>query len=200
MDPAKPVYLAAGFGTLPELGAVAAILEHAERAYQARRPAATGEWGDFVGAIADNLNNSRVYSTDNHLLRTRFVADGPTTPIPLHTSVGTAFLTPHWRAWMIRKLRRTRFGQCLLSRHQRGWCQTSPTSCKRQCRQILLRPFPTAGRNAMRLENEPTMAGQGVPGRNCPNSKNGTPGGCRRATATTMACWNGAPTNPPSAS
>ncbi|AIE85466.1 MGH1-like glycoside hydrolase domain-containing protein [Fimbriimonas ginsengisoli] len=33
--------------------------------YAATRPSAGGDWGDFVGAIADNLNNSRTYSADN---------------------------------------------------------------------------------------------------------------------------------------
>ncbi len=45
-----------------------AILERAEKTYQARRPSASGAWGDFAGAIADNMNNSRIYSTDNKLL------------------------------------------------------------------------------------------------------------------------------------
>lgn len=53
---------------LPEIGQVDALLGQAQKRYEARRPAATGEWGDFVGAIADNMNNSRIYSSDNHVL------------------------------------------------------------------------------------------------------------------------------------
>jgi len=67
-DPARPVHLVAGIGTLPPLGQVDSILKDAETVYQGRRPSASGDWGDFVGAIADNLNNSRIYSSDNHLL------------------------------------------------------------------------------------------------------------------------------------
>ena len=43
---------------------IGTTLDKAERAYLKRRPTATGEWGDFVGAIADNLNNSRIYASD----------------------------------------------------------------------------------------------------------------------------------------
>ncbi|MHB8635851.1 MAG: MGH1-like glycoside hydrolase domain-containing protein, partial [Fimbriimonadaceae bacterium] len=41
-----------------------AQLDKARTAYLKRRPTATGEWGDFVGAIADNMNNSRIYASD----------------------------------------------------------------------------------------------------------------------------------------
>jgi len=68
LDPKEPVRLVAGLGTLPKFSDVDGILERAEEAYVARRPSASGPWGDFVGAIADNLNNTRVYSTDNHRL------------------------------------------------------------------------------------------------------------------------------------
>lgn len=66
--PASPVYLVAGIGNLPPLGQVDSILKRAEKVYHERRPSSLGDWGDFVGAIADNLNNSRIYSSDNHLL------------------------------------------------------------------------------------------------------------------------------------
>jgi hypothetical protein len=67
-DANTPVRLVAGFGKLPKLTQVDAILERAEKKYEARRPAASGAWGDFAGAIADNMNNSRIYSSDNKLL------------------------------------------------------------------------------------------------------------------------------------
>ena len=70
VTPERPVRVVAGIGKLPEIGQVNRILNHAKRAYEERRPAATGDWGDFVGAIADNLNNTRVYSSDNLLVYT----------------------------------------------------------------------------------------------------------------------------------
>lgn len=41
-------------------------LDQARDVYLRRRPTASGDWGDFVGAIADNMNNSRVYSSDDN--------------------------------------------------------------------------------------------------------------------------------------
>lgn len=70
-DPSKPIYLAAGIGDLPALATTDAILQKAEAAYQYKRPAAEGARGDFVGAIADNMNNSRVFSSDLQLLHHR---------------------------------------------------------------------------------------------------------------------------------
>lgn len=83
-DSETPVRLACGFGKLPELAAVDGILERAEKTYQARRPSASGAWGDFIGAIADNLNNSRIYSSDNkmlvHSVSRRWAKDANTAP------------------------------------------------------------------------------------------------------------------------
>lgn len=59
------VRLMAGFGNLRRFADVDAILDRASGAYTARRPSASGDWGNFVGAIADNLNNSRIYSSDD---------------------------------------------------------------------------------------------------------------------------------------
>ncbi len=44
-------------------------LETARKRYEQTRPRASGDGGDFVGAIADNMNNTRVYAADNHLGR-----------------------------------------------------------------------------------------------------------------------------------
>ena len=66
--PGAPTRFVAGLGKLPALGKVDGILEAAQKRYAARRPVASGEWGDFVGAIADNMNNSRTYSNTNHAL------------------------------------------------------------------------------------------------------------------------------------
>jgi hypothetical protein len=40
-------------------------LNKASEEYEAHRAKASGAWGDFVGAIAQNLNNSRFYSSLN---------------------------------------------------------------------------------------------------------------------------------------
>lgn len=68
LDPAHPVHLVAGIGDLPKIADVEKILSGSELAYRNRRPSAAGSKGDFVGAIADNVNNSRIYSSDNKLL------------------------------------------------------------------------------------------------------------------------------------
>jgi len=66
--PNSPVKLVAGLGDLPAFAAVDSILETARQKYAANRPQASGDWGDFIGAIADNMNNSRLYANDNHML------------------------------------------------------------------------------------------------------------------------------------
>jgi hypothetical protein len=66
IDRNVPARFAAGFGELPSLRSVDGVLKRAAAAYQAKRPTATGAWGDILGAISDNLNNSRVYSSDDH--------------------------------------------------------------------------------------------------------------------------------------
>ncbi|HET6384160.1 MAG TPA: PA14 domain-containing protein [Armatimonadota bacterium] len=66
--PGMPVRFVAGVGPLPDISQVDRVLREAAKRYTARRPVASGDWGDFVGAIADNVNNSRIYSSDNHRL------------------------------------------------------------------------------------------------------------------------------------
>jgi hypothetical protein len=61
----QEVRLVAGLGDLPPFADVDRTLDKAAAAYDHRRPAASGDWGNFVGAIADNLNNSRIYSSDD---------------------------------------------------------------------------------------------------------------------------------------
>jgi hypothetical protein len=65
VTPGSPVLFVAGVDTLPDFGSVGKILDKARDAYAATRPTAMGAFGDFVGAIADNMNNSRIY---NHML------------------------------------------------------------------------------------------------------------------------------------
>lgn len=64
--PENPTYLVAGFGELPAFDGIDAHLAKAEKAYEERRPKAEGPSGDILAAIADNLNNSRIYSNDNN--------------------------------------------------------------------------------------------------------------------------------------
>jgi hypothetical protein len=68
ITPDSPVRIAAGLGGLPDFASVDDILKKAQEKYDAARPRASGEAGDFIAAITDNMNNSRVYSNDNHLL------------------------------------------------------------------------------------------------------------------------------------
>jgi len=68
ITPASPVLFAAGLKRLPEFASIDQLLKKARDKYAATRPQASGELGDFVGAIADNMNNSRLYSSDNHLV------------------------------------------------------------------------------------------------------------------------------------
>jgi len=67
-SPRHAAYIVAGIGPLPSFDGIDKHLETARVAYEENRPSASGEWGDFIGAICDNLNNSRLYSTDNHLV------------------------------------------------------------------------------------------------------------------------------------
>ena len=64
----QPVRFVAGLSILPAMESVDETLRAAAEKFEAARPQAAGDWGDFVSAIADNVNNSRLYSSDNHLL------------------------------------------------------------------------------------------------------------------------------------
>ena len=63
LSPEHPVRLAAGFGKLPELSTVDTTIDTAAAKYGLERAQARGDWGDFVAAITDNLNNNRLYSS-----------------------------------------------------------------------------------------------------------------------------------------
>ncbi|MFA6134064.1 MAG: PA14 domain-containing protein [Phycisphaerae bacterium] len=65
LQPGQTVPFSAGFSPQLPLDAAEAALRQAEQAYADRRPASSGPWGDFVQAIADNLNASRVYNPHN---------------------------------------------------------------------------------------------------------------------------------------
>ena len=66
--PGAPARFVAGFGALPAFDKVDDLLAAAKKSYLARHPVATGDWGDFVGPIAENLNNSRIYSSDDRVV------------------------------------------------------------------------------------------------------------------------------------
>jgi hypothetical protein len=58
----------AGFGELPSFDGIDNRLADAEKEHEKRRLNAKGPSGDVLGAIADNLNNSRIYSSDNKMV------------------------------------------------------------------------------------------------------------------------------------
>ena len=66
--PTRPTYLVAGFGDLPPFEGIDGLLAKTQRAYESRRPKARGPSGDILAAIADNLNNSRMYASDNKMV------------------------------------------------------------------------------------------------------------------------------------
>jgi hypothetical protein len=68
ITPDVPVHFAAGLGVLPDFAMIDDKLKTAHEKYDATRPQASGDWGDFIGAIEDNMNNSRLYANDNHML------------------------------------------------------------------------------------------------------------------------------------
>jgi glycogen debranching enzyme len=68
ISPGAPVRFAAGLKSLPGFDLIDGILDQARDKYEATRPKASGDLGDFIGAIEDNMNNSRLYASDNHTL------------------------------------------------------------------------------------------------------------------------------------
>ena len=58
-----PVQIVAGFDGFLPFASVDDAIDQADRDYAARRIAASGAWGDFAGAITDNVNNTRLYSS-----------------------------------------------------------------------------------------------------------------------------------------
>ena len=80
VSPEHPVRLAAGFGEVPDLATIDATLDKATKEYEAHRAQASGGWGDFVGAIAENLNNHRFYSSFNKRVAHIFARSYPPNP------------------------------------------------------------------------------------------------------------------------
>ncbi len=65
-DYTHPMHFVAGFGTLPSLDSVDSLIDKAASDYEAHRPKAMAPSGDLVGAMTNNLNNSRLYCSDEH--------------------------------------------------------------------------------------------------------------------------------------
>ncbi|HEY3863025.1 MAG TPA: PA14 domain-containing protein [Verrucomicrobiae bacterium] len=68
IEPDRSVRFIAGLNSLPDFDSIDGLLDKARNRYEDNRPKASGDFGDFVGAIEDNINNSRIYSSDNHAL------------------------------------------------------------------------------------------------------------------------------------
>jgi len=67
LTPSHAAYFTAIVGkkTTSNLSDVATILKKAKDRYERYHIKSSGDWGNFVGPIADNLNASRLYSSDN---------------------------------------------------------------------------------------------------------------------------------------
>lgn len=63
LSPGTSVHFVAGFNDLPEISSADRLLKTAAERYSRRRARIDGNWGDFAGAIADNINNSQLYSS-----------------------------------------------------------------------------------------------------------------------------------------
>ena len=63
-DYRQPMHFVAGFGELPRLEDVDRLIEQAARGYEANRPKAIAPSGDVMGAMNFNLNNTRIYCSD----------------------------------------------------------------------------------------------------------------------------------------
>ena len=67
-DGFAPTRFVAGFGTLPDLNEVDEILSKAYEDYESHRPKAIAPSGDIIGAMTNNLNNTRLYSNIDSLI------------------------------------------------------------------------------------------------------------------------------------
>lgn len=67
-DGFAPTRFVAGFDTLPNLNEVDEILSKAYKDYEAHRPKAIAPSGDIIGAMTNNLNNTRLYSNIDSLI------------------------------------------------------------------------------------------------------------------------------------
>ena len=63
ITPQKSARFVAGYSSLPAIDSIDITLDRARDRYASSRAQAKGVWGDFAGAITDNLNNNRLYSS-----------------------------------------------------------------------------------------------------------------------------------------
>lgn len=84
----NPMRFVAGFGTLPDIETVDQLIEKAAKDYEARRPKAIAPSGDVIGAMTNNLNNTRLYASD---LCTTFIPVSRTFGVK-HANQGPIFL------------------------------------------------------------------------------------------------------------
>lgn len=66
-DYTRPMRFVAGFGELPDMDTVDQLIDMAAAAYEAHRPKAIAPSGDVIGAMTNNLNNTRLYCSDEHI-------------------------------------------------------------------------------------------------------------------------------------
>ena len=66
-DYTHPMHFVAGFGSLPSLDSIDPLIDQAAYAYEANRPKAIAPSGDVLGAMTNNLNNTRLYCSDEHI-------------------------------------------------------------------------------------------------------------------------------------
>ena len=66
-DYPHPMHFVAGFGSLPSLDSIDPLIDQAAYAYEANRPKAIAPSGDVLGAMTNNLNNTRLYCSDEHI-------------------------------------------------------------------------------------------------------------------------------------
>ena len=66
-DFTHPMHFVAGFGSLPSLDSIDPLIDQAAYAYEANRPKAIAPSGDVLGAMTNNLNNTRLYCSDEHI-------------------------------------------------------------------------------------------------------------------------------------
>lgn len=66
-DYTHPMRFVAGFGKLPDMESVDELIDKAAKDYETNRPKAIAPSGDVIGAMTNNLNNTRLYASDEHI-------------------------------------------------------------------------------------------------------------------------------------
>ena len=66
LDQDNPLEFVAGFDSLAHISQIDSVLRCAEKRYQKNRIQASGDWGDFIEPLTNNLNNNKVYNFKSH--------------------------------------------------------------------------------------------------------------------------------------